>query len=139
MVAKPLVIDGANNMKLNHFPLVLPALAILLAGCGGDGLKDVSGTVSLKGKAVPKGMVWFDPASSHPAKPVQGYAFIEEGKFDSKSKGRGVAKGPYLVRVEAFDGKSSSEFPYGKQLSTQSLETNLEIPADGNPLAISFK
>ena len=67
MVAKPLVIDGANNMKRNHFPLVLPALAILLAGCGGDGLKDVSGTVSLKGKAVPKGMVWFDPASSHPA------------------------------------------------------------------------
>jgi len=139
MAAKPLLTDGARNMKISHSLLVVSAFGLFLAGCGGDGLKDVSGTVSLKGKAVPKGMVWFDPASSHPAKPVQGYAFIEEGKFDSKTKGRGVAKGPYLVRVEAFDGKSSSEFPYGKQLSTQSLETNLEIPADGNPLTISFK
>ncbi|MFM7540031.1 MAG: hypothetical protein ACKO9Z_10260 [Planctomycetota bacterium] len=130
---------GKKSMFMKRLALLLVA-ALFVPGCGGgDGLKDISGTVSLKGKAVPKGMIWFDPAPDHPSKPVQGYAFIEDGKFDSKAKGRGVAKGPYLVRVEAYDGKSSSEFPYGRPLSNQSLESKLDISPDGNPLAISLK
>lgn len=100
---------------------------------------DISGAVSFKGKAIPKGMIWFDPAPSHAKKPAQGFAFIEDGKFDSKSKGRGVVSGPYLVRVEGYDGKVANEFPYGKPLSSGNIEVKMEINADGKPLAIELK
>lgn len=119
---------------------LITGLTLLLCGCGGgDGLVDVSGTVSYKGKAVPKGMIWFDPAPSHANKPAQGFAFIEEGKFDSKQKGRGVAKGPYQVRVEAYDGKAANEFPYGKPLAVGNIETKMEMAADNKAVTLDLK
>lgn len=116
------------------------AVVWLLSGCGGgNGLVDVSGTVSFKGKAVPKGMVWFDPDPGHPGKPPQGFAFIEEGKFESKVKGRGVSKGPYLVRIEGYDGKTANEFPYGKPLASRSIEARMNLEADGKPVTLEMK
>lgn len=129
-----------NPMALNKLSFAWLVAALTACGCGGgDGLVDISGTVSFKGKTIPKGMIWFDPAPSHAKKPAQGFAFIEDGKFDSKANGRGVINGPYLVRVEGYDGQAANEFPYGKPLSVGNIEVKMDINPDGKPLTLTLK
>lgn len=103
-------------------PRLTLAAALLLAGCADDKLRDVTGTVTHGGAPVPKGVVWFDPDPAHPGNPPQGYAYIEDGAFTTAGTGRGVKPGPYLVRVEGFDGKPGEELPLGKPLFTDFRE-----------------
>ncbi len=92
------------------------------AGCGGQKLEDVAGTVTYDGKPLPAGVVWFDPVGSHGMETPQGYGTVRDGRFDTADGGRGVRAGPYLVRIEGFDGKPAGEFPLGKPLFTDFQE-----------------
>src|SRR5688572_20191024 len=105
---------------------VAMAVAALAAGCDkAPKTFDVSGTVTFKGGAVPKGMVWFAPTSTDKTAGAQGYAPITDGRFNTAEGGRGVAEGQYAVRIEAGDSKPAAEMPIGKPLRATPYETSL--------------
>lgn len=91
--------------------------AVALAGCGeSEKLYDVSGTVTFEGKPIPKGLIFFDPEKGTPG--TQGFANIENGKYDTANPGagKGIRGGTYAVRVSGFDGVQAPESPFGKFL-----------------------
>lgn len=100
--------------------LILSAAAgILIAGCRGSKLYDVSGRVTYDGKPVPAGVIYFDPDFTKQNDGPQGYALIKDGSYSTAAQGgRGVAGGPHVVRIEGFDGKPGAELPLGKPLFT---------------------
>ncbi len=104
---------------------ILTSSFILLAALGGCAEKktfDVSGTVIFNGKPLPAGVVWFDPDSAKGNDSSQGFAYVKEGQFDSKEKGRGIRGGAYIIRVEGFDGKPWKESKLGLPLFTDYQE-----------------
>lgn len=120
----------------------LVSAAVLLAAVGVAGcspeekLYNVSGTVTFQGKLVPKGLIYFDPDGGGP----QGFANIEDGKYDTAApgKGKGIRGGKYTVRINGFDGKVGPEAPFGaavfpehtfnKELPAQNQTFDCEVP-----------
>jgi hypothetical protein len=95
------------------------SLLTLFAACTGSGkdkLNRVHGTVVFQGKPVPKGTIFFDPDGSKGGGGAQGFADIVDGKFDTKTSGLGIKQGPFLVRIQGFDGIAGNELPYGNPL-----------------------
>lgn len=116
---------------IRRLALLLP----LAVGCsGGLPLYPVVGTVSYDGQPVPAGVVWFDPDPTNLPNSPQGYAYLKDGRFDTAANGRGVAGGPYLVRIEAFDGKPGNELPLGKPLFAD-FSRKVDLPAGKNELS----
>jgi hypothetical protein len=109
-----------NRLRLTAHVIVFAALAAL-AGCGGDPLYDVTGTVTYDGKPLPAGVVWFDPDPTNTDAP-QGFAYVKDGQFDTAQNGRGVRGGAYVIRIEGFDGKPANELPLGRPLFTDFRE-----------------
>lgn len=112
-------------------------LGLFVAGGCGDSEKlyDVSGTVTFDNKAVPKGMVYFDPDPTAGGSGLQGFAPIEDGKFDTAKGGRGVKGGGYIVRVAGHDGKVANENPWGAPLFNE-YEFAKELPKANSELPI---
>ncbi len=93
--------------------LVLVLCLAASAGCTKEEkLFRVSGVVTHRGKPIPKGLIFFDPAAEGP----QGFANIVDGKYDTAQQGKGVRGGEYAVRVNGFDGKEANEAPFGQAL-----------------------
>lgn len=88
--------------------------------------------VTFKGKAIPKGEIYFDPDVS--IKGPQGRALISEGKFSTKDLNSGIVPGKYTIRIHGFDGKPREEAPMGKAIFP-AYELPMELVA-GKPLAI---
>src|SRR5262249_30095854 len=112
------------------FTLGLSAIAcVLLPGCGrGLRLYDVSGQVTYDGKPLPAGVIYFDPDVSRKNDGPQGYAVIKNGAYSTTARGgKGVVGGPYVARIEGFDGKPGEELPLGKPLFTDYQESR-ELP-----------
>ena len=112
-------------------PAMLFAGAALLAGCGGEEkLYDVSGTITFNGQPIPKGLIFFDPDPSKGTPGTQGFAEIENGKFDTAAagKGRGIRGGAYIIRISGFDGKVAPEAPFGQYLFPEH-ELTRDLPA----------
>jgi hypothetical protein len=107
-------------------------LVVLVAGCGDDEkLYDVSGTITFEGNPIPKGLIYFDPDPSAGTPGTQGFANIENGKFDTAASGKGKGirgGGVYIIRISGFDGKEAAEAPFGQFLFPQ-LELRKELPA----------
>lgn len=119
-------------------PAAVLLAAVGVAGCSPEEkLYDVSGTVTYQGKPVPKGLIYFDPNGGGP----QGFANIEDGKYDTAApgKGKGIRGGKYTVRINGFDGKVGPEAPFGaavfpehtfnKELPAQNQTFDYEVPA----------
>src|SRR5262245_38503037 len=116
----------------------VPAV-VLLGGCGpSERLYDVSGTITYEGKAIPKGLIFFDPAKGAPG--TQGFANIENGKFDTaeRGKGKGVRGGTYHIRISGFDGKEAPEAPFGQFLFPEHQLTK-ELPAQNQTFDYDVK
>ncbi len=97
-------------------------LLMSLVGCGPpkEDIYRVHGTVTFKGKPVPKGNVFFDPDGTKGTSGKQGFAGIVDGKFDTAAPdGDGIKKGDYTVRVQAFDGKPLPDLPFGNGLTAE--------------------
>ena len=61
---------------------LLVAGMVLVAGCDGDRVYHVQGTVSIGGTPVPAGVIWFDPdIQKGNTNGPQGYAQIKDGRF----------------------------------------------------------
>jgi hypothetical protein len=99
---------------------VLLAFSVLaLVGCGGPVMYRVSGHVTYDGKALPAGVIYFDPDVTKQNDGPQGYAIIKDGNYDTSAEGgKGVVGGAYLVRIEGFDGRPGEELPLGMPLFT---------------------
>lgn len=110
--------------------------AAAVAGCGGEEkLYNVSGTVTYKGRPVPKGLIFFDPDSTKGTSGTQGFANILNGKYTTADQGRGVRGGAYTVRVSGFDGKEANEAPFGQPLFPE-YTTNKDLPKADSELDI---
>src|SRR5690349_13501408 len=81
----------------------------------------VSGNVTFNGKPIPKGLIFFDPQAEGP----QGFANIEDGKYDTSipGKGRGVRGGSYNIRVSGLTGIEKNEAPFGDALFPEYSDT----------------
>lgn len=126
--------------------LLLCALAIPSAGCesNASGRIDVSGQVTYASQPVPKGRIDFIPDATQGGVGPAGYATIVDGRFNTRSAGRGPVKGPHLVRIAGYsdDAPAIDEITHGKPLfdtyettyhfDAGRKDLNFEIPAKGS-------
>ncbi len=101
-------------------------LALTAMGCGSGErtVHHVSGTVTFDGRPVPAGFVVFDPDVSAGNDGTQGFAKIEDGRFDTARGGRGVTGGAYVVKVH---GNAASQG--GGQMLSWKYEQTIDLPA----------
>ena len=113
--------------------LLMTILWLAILGCRSEvPTFPVEGMVTFKGKALPKGEIYFDPDIS--IKGPQGRALINEGKFSTKDLNSGIVAGKYIIRIHGFDGKPREEAPMGKALFP-TYELPMELIA-GKPIII---
>jgi len=116
------------------------ACTLLLAGCGGSGVTryHVSGKVTFKGAPVPAGIVLFDPDASAGADGVQGFAEIDNGRYDTRDSGKGTSGGKYVVRIRGFRKADASgslprklfeEYRAEVELPPEHSERDFHVPA----------
>lgn len=113
-----------NGLGRKRWARLLLALCLsgTLPGCGGDKTLQVSGTVRFEGQPVPAGLVWIDPDVEQDFAAGQGFARIKDGHFNTAQEGRNVVEGPYLIRIQAYDGKPEKGAPLGKPLRAEYRE-----------------
>lgn len=109
--------------------LIVCALVFFISGCGSGGPQTyhVSGTVTLDGRPVPAGSVLFEPDQSKGNKGPAGFAKIKDGKFDTRTNGRGTLGGPHVVKIIALDGIPAEEMPEGTPLAPE-YTTQVDLP-----------
>jgi hypothetical protein len=121
--------------------LLFVTIVVLAVGCQkGEKLYNVSGTVTYAGKPIPKGQIFFDPVTTKGTPGGQGFANIENGKYDTSvsGKGLGIRGGHYHVRILGFDGIEAPEAPFGtflfpeyelhKELAAEDQTFDVEVP-----------
>ena len=96
----------------------------------------VSGTVQFDGKPLPAGKIYFTPDTSLGNQGPQGTATIKDGKYDTASSRFGVMGGPYIVRVDGYDGVQPDDdedglFPDG-QVIFRDYEVKLKFPEENH-------
>jgi hypothetical protein len=99
--------------------------AALLAGCGGDKVHHLSGTVSFEGKPVPAGHIVFEPDAGAGNGGSPAYAKIKDGRYDTRLEGQGTIGGPHTVVIHGRDG-----IPRGELLNGLPLFTDYSTKAD---------
>jgi len=93
-----------------YWPHALAVLAIVaLAGCQRpNGLTQVTGRVTWRGKVVPVGMVSIEPDTVQGNRGPQARAAIADGTF--KTRGEfGAVSGPVVVEVQGFESTGKTE------------------------------
>jgi len=114
--------------------LLAAALGVLVivAGCRprGPNRYRVHGTVTHAGAPVPLGRIVFEPDTARGNRGPQGFAPIENGRFDTAAKFcRGTVGGAMIVRIEGFrmiDGAEDASTA-GRKLF-EGYEERLELP-----------
>ena len=121
-------------------------MTLYFAGCGGDGLKQIKGTVTHKGKPVANLYLTFMPGDPK-TQPASSSSTDKNGKFELKvGSAGGVVPGKYTVTCSdpaAGMGGKSSDDPdyavvckkYAQGTSTYTIEvkesnSNLELKLD---------
>jgi hypothetical protein len=95
----------------------LPGLLLLTVGCSSAPSRyDVSGKVTFNGRAVPAGVLRFDPDAAAGNNGPQGFVEFRDGVYDTSKGGRGTGGGPYIVYIQGFDGQRAPDLPLGRPL-----------------------
>ena len=103
-------------------------LAVALAGCGGERVYNLSGTVTFQGKPVPAGHIVFEPDASAGNKGPAAFAKIKDGRYDTSIlEGRGTVGGPHLVLIHGRDGIPRGELLSGLPLF-RDYQTKVDLP-----------
>jgi len=126
-------------VRITTAALAVLAGAALLAGCGGEQLNDVSGTITYDGNPIPKGIIFFDPAKGTPG--TSGNANIENGKYNTGAAGQGKGVrggGKYHVRILGYTGVPTPDYPFGKELFPEYTFTH-ELPAQAQTFDYDVK
>ena len=89
--------------------LCVLTISAITAGCGGGSdsatTYHVSGKVEYDGQPLPAGKIYFTPDSSQGNQGPQGTATIKDGRYDTRESRFGIMGGPYIVRIDGYDGK----------------------------------
>ena len=122
--------DGIRSRRI----AVTTALGLLVAavGCGqrGPDRYRVHGTVTHAGVPVPLGRIVFEPDLSRGNRGPQGFAPIENGRFDTAAKFcQGTVGGATIVRIEGFEmiGHGEDATTPGRRLF-ETYETRIDLP-----------
>jgi hypothetical protein len=97
----------------------LAIAVVVTAGCEKEPTRlHLSGQVLFNGKPVPIGEIYFDPDVAKGKDGPQGFARIENGRYDTRIGGKPLTAGPHVVRILGFDGKARPEddLPFGRRL-----------------------
>ena len=86
-----------------------PPLRLAAVGPGIPNPYEVSGTVTFDGKPLPKGFITFLPDTSKGNKGPGGGAPIVDGQYRTPA-GKGVAGGPYIVKIVGYSGIATTAF-----------------------------
>jgi hypothetical protein len=107
-------------------------LVVLATGCGGGPKRShVSGRILYDGKPVPAGEIYFDPDVTKGHDGPQGFARIQDGKYDTRAVEKSLAPGPHVVRILGFDGKPAPELPFGRPLFAEYTKS-VDLTAQGD-------
>lgn len=126
--------------SLGRFTVLNAAIGLAMAciGCSQRGPERfrVHGTVTYAGAPVPIGRIVFEPDLARGNRGPQGFAPIENGKFDTAAKFcQGVVGGPTIVRIDGFEMLAGGEDATiaGRQLF-KAYETRIDLPLTASPL-----
>ena len=114
-------------------------LAVVLFGCGNDGREgfDISGKITFNGAPVPAGVVFFDPDVAAGNDGLQGFAEINDGRYDTQTSHRGISGGKYRVRILGFERATKpdsapkplfAEFSVVVDLAAASTTQDFDVP-----------
>ena len=87
--------------------LLCSGVALMSAGCGGESVMNVTGSVTFDGKPLPFGEVEFIPDNQSGDGGGAGFATIRNGQYDTAIDGRGIAGGKYQVRLTGYESEPS--------------------------------
>lgn len=95
------------------FALLTVGSIVALTGCGQtrSDMFHVTGDVSFDGAPVSAGYMLLRPDAKAGNDGLQAYVEIEEGRFDTAHRGKGVTGGPYVATVHGFDGAAEAGAP----------------------------
>src|SRR5262245_5734038 len=104
---------------------------ILALGCAQSGHEayHLSGKVTFNSQPLPRGKIFFLPDTTKGNSGQGGFAEIKDGVYDTRNKGSATAGGPLIVRVDGFDGNTTSSNLVGNPLFL-SYEVRVEVPRD---------
>ena len=112
-----------------------PTLGLLLlalaAGCGPRGPERyrVTGSVTHAGRPVQLGRIVFEPDTSRGNDGPQGFAPIENGRFDTAGPHcRGTVGGPMRVRIDGFEMKGGEDAAASGKLLFPTHEEAVDLP-----------
>src|SRR5579859_2435068 len=121
---------------------LIMAGCVALVGCGGARPQavEVWGEIIFDGKPLPAGRIYFNPDFSKGNDGPQGYAIIQDGKFDTRKGGAGAHGGPTIVIIQGYDGSKDpasgtmgnplfTEFQIAVDLPKESCQRDFEVPA----------
>jgi hypothetical protein len=108
-------------------------------GCGASGPRRfrISGTVTHAGKPIPAGRIVFEPDTARGGAGPQGFAVIQNGRYDTGRAGaQGAIGGPTVVRIDGFDGRPHGEDtpPLGAPLFPDTYVQTLDLPQKDSTL-----
>jgi hypothetical protein len=140
---KNVALTRRGTRRLPGFGLLALLSLLATSGCGDPGpvRHRVQGTVTYGGKPVTFGRVVFDPDVMQDNNGPQGYAAIENGRFDTAANGgKGTSGGPMVLTLDGFepigDGLDAtavrplfSGHQEHRDLPTADVELEIEIPA----------
>jgi hypothetical protein len=123
MQAELRIVAGSGNWVLAGL------VSLLVAGCSPSGSPryHLAGQVTVAGRPVPSGVIFFEPDAVQKNDGQPGYAYIKDGRFDTREQGQPTIGGPHYVRIHAFDGQPGEELPLGKMLVPEyTVQVDLE-------------
>ena len=133
------MLEHFSRCGMRNILLLLP---VLLAGCGGDGIRrvEVSGSVTLDGKPLDGAAILFVPIKGGPTAGTE----IAGGQYRIEQSG-GPSPGPYRVEITAYHGTGEmipdSDRPEEMEERQESIvptryngksELRVELSADGD-------
>lgn len=107
------------------------AACLLPMGCSGSGSGPyhLSGKVTFNGQPLPRGRIFFLPDTTKGNSGQGGFAEIKDGVYDTRNNGSATPGGPLIVRVDGFDGNTTSSNLVGQPLFL-SYEVRVEVPRE---------
>src|SRR5262245_45558262 len=103
---------------------------VLALGCGkSDHAYHLSGKVTFNGQPLPRGKIFFLPDTTKGNSGQGGFADIKDGVYDTRNNGSATPGGAIIVRVDGFDGNTTSSNLVGQPLFLN-YEVRVDLPRD---------
>jgi hypothetical protein len=114
--------------NLSRLVLFFVALSLVVGCTSKPKPAQLSGMVTFKGQPVPAGYISFTPGvtTGGSVRVLQ----IKEGVYDStKEQEPGIKPGPYVLRINGFDGKKIPFYGQGKQIFNEVKDIEFTVPS----------